>query len=558
MIRPPCGKYRSIVCAATLAFAAIILPADPGRATPSPPEPTLQIRAALERPTELAVAGITLDRATLSQAYATRDFTPVWIGRSPMEAALADALAALQEDGIDPEAVGIGAVRAALADKAISATDRELLMTDRYLAAARMLAQGAIAPSNIESDWALPRPTFDPAAALARLAESGDPRPTLEGFAPASAHYRGLKAALRQYQTLAARGGWPTMPPALPIEPGATGPAVSILRERLQAEGDISDATIGGDIYDAATGAAVRQFQSRHGIAVDGRVGMDTLRTLNVGVADRVQQILLNLERLRTMPHDWPATRIEVNVAAATLTFYRDDELALSSPVIVGDPKHPTPVLSAQANAVLLNPPWNVPISIVRKEIQPKLRRNADYLERNHFVLLGREGGDPQGRDVDWTQTTILTQGWRLRQEPGPWNSLGRIKIDLPNPFDVYLHDTPARSLFAKPMRALSHGCIRVEAVHRLAETLLGVGWPGEAIDQAIAAGETQRIPLSSPVPVYLIYLTAFASDAGPVEFRDDLYGRDARLAEGLAQIKAARERAHPVDPALFAGCPVG
>jgi murein L,D-transpeptidase YcbB/YkuD len=257
-------------------------------------------------------------------------------------------------------------------------------------------------------------------------------------------------------------------------------------------------------------------------------VGAGTLAALNVSAADRVKQIKLTLERWREMPRSFPSTRIIVNAAAAELTLYRDDEPVLTSRVVVGDVDHPTPVLSARIQSALFNPPWNVPASITKKEIAPKLRQDPTYLERNHYVYVGS----------------------RLQQTPGPWNALGGVKFELPNPLDVYLHDTPAKPLFNKPVRAASHGCVRVQQARPLASTLLGENWPPEAVDHAIAAGETKRVFLKTPVPVYLLYLTAFTDPDGTAEFREDVYGRDADLAEALAD----REIRHRMATAPGAG----
>ena len=515
-------------------------------AVAAPADLSQQIRTRLEDSAALTAEGITLDCATLVSAYRDRDYQPVWAARPDMAAVLASALADAGRIGIDPEVLGSSTLRAALADSALPQASRELLLTDRFLAYARILAQGRVALDAIEEDWALPRPSFDPASALARLEATGDPRAAFAALEPQSLGYRGLVTALERYQGLAAAGGWPPLPSDVKIEPGDKGPLIPSLRQRLAAEGDLPEELPLVDIYDADRRAAVRRFQARHGLAVDGRIGRATVVALNVSVADRIEQIELNLERWRGMPRDWPATRIVVNAASAQLTFYRDGAPVLTSRVIVGDVRHPTPVLSARVESVLFNPPWNVPPSILRTEIQPKVARDPDYLARNHMHVVGGDGDGIRGR------------GWRVQQEPGPWNSLGRIKLELPNPFDVYLHDTPARSLFAKPVRALSHGCIRVEEVKPLASALLGEAWSGEAIDQAINDGATLRVPLGMEVPVYIVYFTADAEPARAVEFRDDLYGRDGRLAAALSRVDGNRPIASTASAPDPKGCPSG
>jgi len=502
------------------------------------------IKAMLEGSGPLASGGLKLDRAMLAAAYGARNFEPIWAVQPEMAAQLQSALGNAGRDGLEPESVGSEALKKALAAEGLTPVDRELVLSDRFLAYARIFAQGRVAPAEIEEDWLLARPDFDPANALAALVRSGNVAATLDGLLPSVPDYDRLRLALQRYRTISAAGGWQPIKTDQKIEPGHKGDIVRELRARLIAEGDLPEAQREGDVYDPPMVAAVKHFQTRNGIEVDGRVGASTLEALNVDVIDRVEQIILTLERWRQMPRAFPTSRIVVNAAAATLVLYRDGSPALTSRVVVGDVGHPTPVLSARIVATLFNPPWNVPVSITRKEIQPKLRRDPGYLSRNHYVIVGRDGGDPLGRDVDWSQTDLVRRGWRLQQEPGKWNALGGVKFELPNPLDVYLHDTPSRPLFAKAMRAASHGCVRVEAARPLASTLLGEAWPAEAINQAIAAGETKRAYLKTAMPVYLLYLTAFVDDDGTVEFRDDLYGRDLVLGVALDELEAKRRAA--------------
>lgn len=496
--------------------------------------PTTELKQALQATGPLESGGISLDRARLAAAYDRRNFAPIWAARPAMAAGLFAAIGDAARDGLYPDDFGLSSLQAALGGDALKPLDRELLLSDRFLAYAQALGQGRVAPAAVDEDWLLARPDFDPATVLQRLADSADVAAVLQSLLPAAPDYDRLRQALQRYRTLAAAGGWPKVVSDQKIEPGQKGPVVTALRARLVVEGDLAGELRDGDSFDPALAAAVRRFQTRHGIAVDGRVGPATLAALNVPAAERVNQIELTLERWRSLPRSFPATRVVVNIPGQTLVLYRADTPELVSRVIVGAIDHPTPVLAARISATLFNPPWNVPTSITRKEIQPKLARDGGYLARNHYVIIGRGDGDPYGRDIDWKHTNIVRRGWRLQQEAGPWNALGGVKFELPNPLDVYLHDTPTRPLFAKAMRAASHGCVRVEEAKPLASTLLGADWPAAAIDQTIAAGETRRVYLKTVVPVYLLYLTTFVDEDGTVEFRDDIYGRDQRLQSAL------------------------
>jgi len=285
------------------------------------------------------------------------------------------------------------------------------------------------------------------------------------------------------------------------------------LERRLRAEGDIADSDTDDDYNPIADG--LRRFQRRHGNAARGRVDQKTLDALNVSAHEGVLQIAANLERWRTYSRIPAATRVEVNVAAAVMTLYRDNEPTMIMNVVVGKPKHDTPILQSTITTVVINPPWIVPKSIIEKEIKPAIERRPDYLEHNRMY---------------W-------QGDQIIQEPGPGNSLGRIKFEFPNTYGVYLHDTPAHALFKDIDRAQSHGCVRLERPVDLAEELLrenGDEWSREAIEQAIQEGETVRVQLAQEIPVTLTYWTAYVDDNGTVEFRPDVYGRDAPLAATL------------------------
>lgn len=471
----------------------------------------------------LELAGRALDRPVLAKIYGARDNQPIWVTAPEREAALVRALAGAAAHGLDPAVFAVPKAKP---------EERELLLTDAFLRYASALARGLVNPAVIESDWAVPVPSFDAAAALDRAAR-GDPAAVLDSLAPATPGYKGLQAALVHYRAVVAAGGWPRVPQVGKLARGDASPAVATLRRRLVAE-DFLPADAASREFDGVLEAALKRFQALHGIAVDGQVGRDTYDALNVSAAARLEQIRDNLERWREMPHEWPATRIEVNVPAAWLTVIEHGEPGLSMRAIVGAEKHPTPVLRARMNAVLFNPPWNIPDSIVRKEIRPHMQRDPHYLDRNHYVYVGQPGRSA------------------LRQLPGPDNALGRIKFELPNVYDVYLHDTPTHPLFSRVIRTLSHGCVRLEEPRQLALYVLAGGktsWSLDDIDGAIAEGDTRRVPLAHSIPVYLLYWTAFIDPDGALEFRDDIYGRDLRLAAAMDARDAEERLAAPLPP---------
>ena len=295
-------------------------------------------------------------------------------------------------------------------------------------------------------------------------------------------------------------------------KPGDSGPTVAALRGRLAMEDP--NAGVGPD-YDDSLKAAVARAQTRLGLDPDGVAGPATVAALNIGAEARLQQIAANLERRRWMPRALPPARAEVNIADASLVFFEPGQTPLAMRAVVGEPKKQTPMFTDRIKAVVLNPPWNVPEDIARSEILPKMRKDPGYAAREGFVI--KANGEVQ-------------------QLPGPKCALGAIKFDLDNPFGVYLHDTPAKSLFGQPKRDLSHGCMRLEQPNLLAKRLLldNPQWPADSIDAAILTGKTLRIPVKDPPALYVVYWTALAAADGGVTFRADAYGWDRQLTELL------------------------
>jgi murein L,D-transpeptidase YcbB/YkuD len=519
------------------------------------------LRELLDQPGGVLLDGHHLEVAALQRFYRQRSFLPAWSrgpGAGERAARLLHALDTADAHGLDPAAYPSGAIRArsARAGQRVAA-ERDLLLTDAFLRYATDVASGRLRPEQVEPDWGIAAVRLDPVEALTRTTRAPETfAAVLASLPPPAAGYRRLVEAWRRYRRIAAGTGWPALAPGPMLRPGDRDDRVPALRRRLGAEDDRVSPGSGAD-YDAPLAAAVRRFQLRHGLAVDGVVGPATLGALNVSTAERLRQIGLNLERWRWLPRDPGERYLAVNAADATLGVVVDGRTVLASRVVVGDARHPTPMAQARIEAVVFNPPWNVPTSIAAAEMLPTLREDARYLVDNDIVILDRQETDPYGLIVDWASVPADPFPFRLQQRPGARNPLGQIKFDMPNRFDVYLHDTPARSLFARPVRTSSHGCIRVERARDLATYLLS-GQPGggrEAIERAIATGHTQRLPVDRPLPVYLVYWTAFVDEAGAVQFRDDVYGRDRRLAAALAGTAPADARTWAPGSA---GCPAG
>lgn len=313
-----------------------------------------------------------------------------------------------------------------------------------------------------------------------------------------------LQAASIQLQVQEAAGGWPELGDGPSLRVGMKDPRVTLLRRRL----GLVDA--GNAEFDETLRAAVRKYQQSHGLTADGVVGKSTRSELNVSLQARLAQVEVNIERWRAQTAEPVDRFVLVNIPFMELRAVRSGQVDLTARVVVGKPRSQTPVFEAEIGGLVFAPYWNIPARIARSEIFPKARRDSDYLARNQIEPVPGMPG-------------------QLRQRPGPENSLGLLKFDLPNPHDVYLHDTPAKSLFDSPIRAFSHGCVRVAAPELLATWLLEPTgrWDLDAVRAAMAEGTTRRVDLARPVPVRLVYFTVWARADGTVDFRRDIYGLD-------------------------------
>lgn len=515
-----------LISAAAVALMLSCIAAPLVHAAPSAalrPEPPRADSAALqERLTgslPLILGNRTLDLAALQRLYAAGDYALIWAGQPERVKALAAAAAAAVDDGLD-----IAVPPAAAREDAV---DRDLLLSDTALRLATALAVGRADAEEWEEDWAIAPPRFDAVSGLHHALAADRLGLWLAGLAPMGDRYLRLKGAYAHYRELAQAGGWPRIPNGPTIKPGMTDPRVPILRRRLAIEGYLSadsdsesptssdtGAAAAADIFAPTLEAAVRLYQARNGIVVDGAVGPRTLAALDVPVKMRVEQIALNLERWRELPRDFGKDYVFVNVPGERLDVVQDGVPVMTMKVVVGDPEHPTPVVLSRIAALTINPPWRVPLSIGLKEILPKVKADRRYLARNKMVMKG---------------------AYYFEQLPGPRNPLGRLKFETPNKFDVYLHDTPSRGTFERAARALSHGCVRMEDARELANYVLDpVKWTAADLIRAIDSGRTVRVGVMRRLRVALLYFTSFVDPDGVVEFRDDIYGRDKRLRLAL------------------------
>jgi murein L,D-transpeptidase YcbB/YkuD len=345
---------------------------------------------------------------------------------------------------------------------------------------------------------------------------------------PASPFYLRLQEALQEYQQIAERGGWPSIPDGPTIRPESDDPRIAVLSQRLLISGDLRTRR-SFDTYDTDLQAAVIRFQARHGLERDALVGKNTLHALNVSAEHRIAQIKLNIDRTREIFAAAPRDLLLINVPAFGAYLYRDGELAWSTKVIVGETETETPLFESTLTTVVLNPTWTVPHKIASEELLPTIRADRSFLVRGGYDLFDPQGNPVDPDSVDWSSLHGSHFPFTLVQRPGLVNELGRVKFLFPNPYSVCMHDTPKKYLFARDTRAFSHGCVRTENPLELAlQVLAAEGWNSERIEDALNTGKTRSVTLAEPLPVVLAYLTAAVDADGTVHFYPDIYGKDA------------------------------
>jgi murein L,D-transpeptidase YcbB/YkuD len=333
--------------------------------------------------------------------------------------------------------------------------------------------------------------------------------------------------AIARYQQIVSGGGWPTVPPVNELRLGNRHPSVAVLRKRLSVSGDLAQTAGRSDIYDSYVEAAVQRFQARNGLTVDGVARDETFSALNIPAATRLAQLNINLVRLRTMSGNLGQRFVVVNIPAAQVEAIANGRVVSRHIAVVGKPDRPSPDIQSHIIEVNFNPYWTVPVSIVRKDLIPKMQAEPNYLADNHIRIYDQHGTELTAQQINWNSEDAVN--YRFRQDPGDFNSLGSIRINFPSTHGVYMHDTPSKNLFGEDFRYDSSGCVRVQNVRELVYWLLdeSPGWGRAAIDQAIKSGARENARLTHPVPLYWVYITAWATPDGVVQFRDDIYARD-------------------------------
>ncbi len=494
--------------------------------------------------------------AALPAFYERKAYLPAWINKKgplPQATSLLKAIQAADHEGLRPADYHREKIEYLLAEIRQARrdfkrpdprllVDLDLVLTDAFLIYGSHLVAGRINPQRIDPQWFVSRREADLVQVLEDALRSAEIGKALKSLLPLHAGYERLRTALTLYRTIAAKGGWPSVPEGPQLQKGDQNDQIAILRQRLAAEGFIEGpASSASPLFDDQLDVALKKFQTQNGLEPDGILGKQTIKALNISAEARIRQIIVNMERWRWLPQDLGSRYILVNIAGFYLDVVENQKPIMDMRVVTGKPYRRTPVFSDKITYLVMRPYWAVPKTIAVKDILPKVRKDPSFLIKQNFKIFQGWGAEAKKIDpltVDWPAVTAANLNVRFRQDPGPHNALGRIKFMFPNPFDVYLHDTPSRELFARARRDFSSGCIRIEKPVELAEYLLRShpDWPAEKIRRALTDDEIvdKTIKLNEPVNIHILYWTVWVGQDDLFHFSPDIYDRDKALGEAL------------------------
>ncbi|MEA3546059.1 MAG: L,D-transpeptidase family protein [Thermodesulfobacteriota bacterium] len=498
---------------------------------------------------EAQIASITV----LPELYEENGFQRLWTNPKNVED-LFEAIKQIEEDGLKPDDyhfTKIEQLRSRIgsgtsSDPALLA-DFDLLLTDSLIRMGYHLIFGKVDPEDHHPHWNLMVEIDDdrPAIYIQEILDAGNLSKKIEELRPQPIVYNKLKSALKKYRAFQANGGWEAIPAGPTLKKGMQDGRVLLLRKRLQITGDFSMEASTSEIFDDALEQAVKRFQARHHLTTDGSVGKQTIEALNVPVENRIDQIRINLERLRWVLHAISGQFVIVDIAGFEVFVYQDNKIVWTSRVQVGRPYRQTPVFKSEITYLDLNPTWTIPPGILAKDTLPAVKKDRNYLKDRNIRVIDRTGKTVNQDTIDWSKYTGRNFPYQLRQDPGPDNAMGLIKIMFPNKHLVFIHDTPSKSLFERTDRTFSSGCIRTKKPFELAQILLDDPdkWNPESFKQAIDSGRTQTVRLPKPVPILLFYWTTAVEPDGTVRFKKDPYKRDAEVLLGLNENFKFRKR---------------
>lgn len=493
---------------------------------------------------KLPTASSKIDVAILKHFYAMRDYQPVWIQDDKLLPRLDTAIAFIataEQEGLDSEDYELEQLvhLSKQSSEDSNLLELELRTTQAILMLARDLRRGSLIASQVDPDWHIQQQIFDPADYLQKAIASENLKSSLEDLPPKTKGYQLMKQALAKYRALVARGiNWIIIPEAPLIRPGMNHPIIPLLRSRItqafavhgKPEYDITPSK--SEKYDDELANAIKVFQEQHGLNADGVIGPNTRVALNKTPAQKIRQLRINMERLRWVPRELGDRYLLVNIAGFRLTAIEYEKQILDMRIIVGRDYRSTPSFNSLISHLILNPYWNVPNSIARKDLLPKQQNNPNYFTSQRIRVYANQDGRSEPINPNLINWHAVGKNfpYMLKQEPGEKNALGTIKFMFPNPFSIYLHDTPSKHLFQKDVRTFSSGCIRLEKPLQLAGFVLNEPNAVTDIVDKIKSGKTITVNLPKRLPIYLIYLTTWVDDLNNIYFASDVYGRDKQI----------------------------
>lgn len=524
---------------------------------------------------------------TLPKLYEERNYVPLWIengGPSSQAYEMIEIIRNSDNEALDPDYYNISEIESILkrmeqdrnsgdSYDALDLAELELLLSNSFLTYTHDLHYGRVRAEQINLELLSGERPVNLPKLLVTAVETDQVQETLEGLLPEYPMYAMLRISLKEYREIAAKGGWQPVAYGDKFKKGARGQRVLALSKRLKVTGELDSSIPGSEVFDDSLDQAVRKYQQRNGLYVDGVVGKSTIEALNVPVEERISQIELTMERWRLLPQYLGNRYILVNIANYHLYGVENNNDTINMRIVVGKPQWNTPMFSEEMTHLIINPYWNIPPSIFKDDIAPKIMEDSEYLSKQNMYAVGLEAPEKivveeaevveVVENVEATEVTdgdntgekelseveiqnkkaqeeyiskVLSGKYRLRQNPGPGNALGRIKFLFPNKHSVYLHDTPNRGFFKKAQRNFSHGCIRVEKPLELAEFVLSSNpsWTQNTIQSSINKMKTKTVHLDESITVYILYFTTWVDNEGTVNFHKDIYGLDKTLYNAL------------------------
>lgn len=482
----------------------------------------------------------------LPRFYYNRFFTPAWLsdaGLNEHAHHLINAIRHVDEHGLQPEDYHLEMIEKyttsflrEIVPPQEEMMKAEMLMTDAFLLLASHLYFGKVDPEKIDANWKIQRK--EPELFLDRRLEaavtSTGVEHELNQLLPRQKNYQIMRGRLARYHEME-KHDWKPIAPGVTLRPGDEHQSISKIRKRLHdLNYKLSDTL--SNLYDEVLAMKVMAFQQRHGLNPDGVIGSFTLQALNLTPAQRAEMMRVNMERLRWLPLETPKKYVLVNIANFTMDVIEGSDTLLSSRAIVGRNYRKTPVFTGRMTYLVFSPTWVIPPGILANDVIPAVKKDPDYLKQKNMKVIRFDGTEVDQSTIDWATVTGRNFPYMIRQEPGPDNALGRVKFMFPNQYNVYIHDTPSRNLFSKDGRAFSSGCIRIEKPIEFAQLLLSdnLRWDEKAIRTAMNANSEQTVRLSKPWNVVLVYFTSWADAQGNIQFRQDVYDRDAAVSQAL------------------------